>query len=275
MGKESFLLHKVERSSGKREKENRDPAYCDENWLNRIKTEVGDTWKLKISNLKKILKGILDYNHELKKTSELNEALSAKEEIAQRCHELDMQKEYEKMKSQREMEEKCVVSAWYNMKLYLKKGAALRVRQSPHLDPPEAGGGQRSPCRSVPGGGDRPGLQAAAPAGLELWHLQPAPSGGATGNPDAAAGLPSASAAAEGHPRNAWGNLPYADSIAKAVESSAEKRLPLRHICGGGSRAGPASEMKATATALRAGRLVWCTAGLLWRQKKPRDRHGT
>ncbi|XP_025778060.1 protein Hook homolog 3 [Puma concolor] len=158
----------------------RDPAYFDENWLNRIKTEVGDNWRLKISNLKKILKGILDYNHEIlgqqindftlpdvnligehsdaaelgrmlqlilgcavnceqkqeyiqaimmmeesvqhvvmtaiqelmskespvsagndayvdldrqlkKTTEELNEALSAKEEIAQRCHELDMQ----------------------------------------------------------------------------------------------------------------------------------------------------------------------------------------
>uniref|UniRef100_A0A8C9AUX8 Protein Hook homolog 3 n=1 Tax=Prolemur simus TaxID=1328070 RepID=A0A8C9AUX8_PROSS len=42
-----------------------DPAYFDENWLNRIKTEVGDNWRLKISNLKKILKGILDYNHEV------------------------------------------------------------------------------------------------------------------------------------------------------------------------------------------------------------------
>ncbi|XP_045444793.1 protein Hook homolog 3 isoform X4 [Pipistrellus kuhlii] len=157
-----------------------DPVYFDENWLNRIKSEVGDNWRLKISNLKKILKGILDYNHEIlgqqindftlpdvnligehsdaaelgrmlqlilgcavnceqkqeyiqaimmmeesvqhvvmtaiqelmskespvsagndayvdldrqlkKTTEELNEALSAKEEIAQRCHELDMQ----------------------------------------------------------------------------------------------------------------------------------------------------------------------------------------
>ncbi|XP_030326317.1 protein Hook homolog 3 isoform X2 [Strigops habroptila] len=42
-----------------------DPAYFDENWLNRIKTEVGDNWRLKVSNLKKILKGILDYNHEI------------------------------------------------------------------------------------------------------------------------------------------------------------------------------------------------------------------
>ncbi|OXB55370.1 hypothetical protein ASZ78_002439 [Callipepla squamata] len=41
-----------------------DPVYFDENWLNRIKTEVGDNWRLKVSNLKKILKGILDYNHE-------------------------------------------------------------------------------------------------------------------------------------------------------------------------------------------------------------------
>ncbi|XP_075267514.1 protein Hook homolog 3 isoform X4 [Opisthocomus hoazin] len=157
-----------------------DPAYFDENWLNRIKTEVGDNWRLKVSNLKKVLKGILDYNHEIlgqqindftlpdvnligehadaaelgrmlqlilgcavnceqkqeyiqtimmmeesvqhvvmtaiqelmskespvslgndayidldrqlkKTTEELNEALATKEEIAQRCHELDMQ----------------------------------------------------------------------------------------------------------------------------------------------------------------------------------------
>ncbi|XP_023799517.1 protein Hook homolog 3 isoform X1 [Cyanistes caeruleus] len=157
-----------------------DPVYFDENWLNRIKTEVGDNWRLKVSNLKKILKGILDYNHEIlgqqindftlpdvnligehadaaelgrmlqlilgcavnceqkqeyiqtimmmeesvqhvvmtaiqelmskespvsvgndayvdldrqlkKTTEELNEALATKEEIAQRCHELDMQ----------------------------------------------------------------------------------------------------------------------------------------------------------------------------------------
>ncbi|XP_018418872.1 PREDICTED: protein Hook homolog 3 isoform X1 [Nanorana parkeri] len=157
-----------------------DAAYFDENWLNRIKTDVGDNWRLKTSNLKKILKGILDYNHEIlghqindftppdvnlvgehsdaselgrmlqlilgcavkceqkqeyiqtimmmeesvqhmvmtaiqelmsketpvsigtdayaeldrqlkKITEELNEALAAKEEIAQRCHELDMQ----------------------------------------------------------------------------------------------------------------------------------------------------------------------------------------
>uniref|UniRef100_A0A7M4F9K6 Hook microtubule tethering protein 3 n=1 Tax=Crocodylus porosus TaxID=8502 RepID=A0A7M4F9K6_CROPO len=157
-----------------------DPTYFDENWLNRIKTEVGDNWRLKVSNLKKILKGILDYNHEIlgqqindftlpdvnligehsdtaelgrmlqlilgcavnceqkqeyiqtimmmeesvqhvvmtaiqelmskespvsvgndayvdldrqlkKTTEELNEALATKEEIAQRCHELDMQ----------------------------------------------------------------------------------------------------------------------------------------------------------------------------------------
>uniref|UniRef100_A0AAZ3QM45 Calponin-homology (CH) domain-containing protein n=1 Tax=Oncorhynchus tshawytscha TaxID=74940 RepID=A0AAZ3QM45_ONCTS len=32
---------------------------------NRIKPEVGDNWRLKISNLKKVLKGILDYNQEV------------------------------------------------------------------------------------------------------------------------------------------------------------------------------------------------------------------
>ncbi|XP_030639800.1 protein Hook homolog 3 [Chanos chanos] len=157
-----------------------DIVYFNDSWISRIKSEVGDNWRLKISNLKKILKGILDYNHEvlgqqindftlpdvsligehsdaaelgrmlqlilgcavnceqkqeyiqtimmmeesvqhvvmtaiqelmsketpvspgndsyvdldrqLKKTvEELNEALATKEEIAQRCHELDMQ----------------------------------------------------------------------------------------------------------------------------------------------------------------------------------------
>nr|XP_055054039.1 protein Hook homolog 3 isoform X1 [Misgurnus anguillicaudatus] len=157
-----------------------DGMYFTDAWIARIKADVGDNWRLKISNLKKILKGILDYNHEvlgqqmndftlpdvsligehsdaaelgrmlqlilgcavnceqkqeyiqtimmmeesvqhvvmtaiqelmsketpvsagsdsyidldrqLKKTVEdLNEALSTKEEIAQRCHELDMQ----------------------------------------------------------------------------------------------------------------------------------------------------------------------------------------
>ncbi|XP_038648527.1 protein Hook homolog 3 isoform X10 [Scyliorhinus canicula] len=157
-----------------------DQSWFDDTWMSRIKTEVGDNWRLRVSNLKKILKGILDYYHEvlgqqitdfplpdvnligehsdaaelgrmlqlilgcavnceqkqeqiqtimmmeesvqhvvmaaiqelmsketpasvgndayldldrqLKKiTEELNEALAAKEEISQRCHELDMQ----------------------------------------------------------------------------------------------------------------------------------------------------------------------------------------
>ncbi|KAI5947565.1 Forkhead box protein O1 [Manis javanica] len=56
--------------------------------------------------------------------------------------------------------------------------------------------------------------------------------------------------------RSAWGSLSPADRIAKASEGSAEKRLPLPRICGGASRAGPASGVKATATALRAGRTL-------------------
>ncbi|XP_078260298.1 protein Hook homolog 3 isoform X1 [Rhinoraja longicauda] len=157
-----------------------DQSWFDDTWINRIKSEVGDNWRLKVSNLKKILKGILDYYHEVlgqqitdfplpdvnligehsdaaelgrmlqlilgcavnceqkqeqiqtimvmeesvqhvvmaaiqelmsketpasigndayldldrqlkKTTEELNEALAAKEEISQRCHELDMQ----------------------------------------------------------------------------------------------------------------------------------------------------------------------------------------
>uniref|UniRef100_A0A8C6VA61 Protein Hook homolog 3 n=1 Tax=Neogobius melanostomus TaxID=47308 RepID=A0A8C6VA61_9GOBI len=135
-----------------------DSQYFNDAWISRIKPEVGDNWRLKISNLKKILKGILDYNQEIlgqlindfrlpdvnligehsdaaelgrmlqlilgcavsceqkqeyiqtimsmeesvqhvvmtaiqevQQQQELNEALNTKEEISQRCRELDMQ----------------------------------------------------------------------------------------------------------------------------------------------------------------------------------------
>ncbi|XP_072552250.1 protein Hook homolog 3 isoform X1 [Salminus brasiliensis] len=42
-----------------------DAVYFSDVWISRIKSEVGDNWRLKISNLKKILKGILDYNREI------------------------------------------------------------------------------------------------------------------------------------------------------------------------------------------------------------------
>nr|XP_046232000.1 protein Hook homolog 3 isoform X2 [Scatophagus argus] len=42
-----------------------DVVYFNDAWISRIKPEVGDNWRLKISNLKKILKGILDYNQEI------------------------------------------------------------------------------------------------------------------------------------------------------------------------------------------------------------------
>ncbi|XP_037389563.1 protein Hook homolog 3 isoform X5 [Pygocentrus nattereri] len=42
-----------------------DGVYFSDSWISRIKSEVGDNWRLKISNLKKILKGILDYNREI------------------------------------------------------------------------------------------------------------------------------------------------------------------------------------------------------------------
>ncbi|XP_051751732.1 protein Hook homolog 3 isoform X3 [Ctenopharyngodon idella] len=42
-----------------------DVIYFTDAWISRIKADVGDNWRLKISNLKKILKGILDYNHEI------------------------------------------------------------------------------------------------------------------------------------------------------------------------------------------------------------------
>uniref|UniRef100_A0A7N6FA89 Protein Hook homolog 3 n=1 Tax=Anabas testudineus TaxID=64144 RepID=A0A7N6FA89_ANATE len=133
-----------------------DVVYFNDAWISRIKPEVGDNWRLKVSNLKKILKGILDYNQEIlgqhindftlpdvnligehsdaaelgrmlqlilgcavnceqkqeyiqtimmmeesvqhvvmtaiqETVEELNDALATKEEIAQRCRELDMQ----------------------------------------------------------------------------------------------------------------------------------------------------------------------------------------
>ncbi|KAM8827607.1 protein Hook homolog 3 isoform 3-T3 [Spinachia spinachia] len=42
-----------------------DAVYFDDVWISRVKSEVGDNWRLKISNLKKVLKGILDYNQEI------------------------------------------------------------------------------------------------------------------------------------------------------------------------------------------------------------------
>ncbi|XP_064625842.1 protein Hook homolog 3-like [Lineus longissimus] len=37
------------------------PDFFDQSWMSKIKTDAGNNWRLKVSNLKKILKGILDY----------------------------------------------------------------------------------------------------------------------------------------------------------------------------------------------------------------------
>ncbi|XP_061603761.1 protein Hook homolog 3 isoform X3 [Phyllopteryx taeniolatus] len=42
-----------------------DEVYFNDSWISRIKPDVGDNWRLKVSNLKKILKGVLDYNQEI------------------------------------------------------------------------------------------------------------------------------------------------------------------------------------------------------------------
>ncbi|XP_033951308.1 protein Hook homolog 3 isoform X2 [Pseudochaenichthys georgianus] len=42
-----------------------DAVYFNDAWLSRVKPEVGDNWRLKISNLKKVLKGILEFNQEI------------------------------------------------------------------------------------------------------------------------------------------------------------------------------------------------------------------
>nr|KAG8594961.1 hypothetical protein GDO81_001378 [Engystomops pustulosus] len=216
-----------------------DPSYFDENWLNRIKTDVGDNWRLKISNLKKILKGILDYNHEIlghqindftlpdvtlvgehsdaselgrmlqlilgcavkceqkqeyiqtimmmeesvqhvvmtaiqelmsketpvsigtdafaeldkqfkKTTEELNDALAAKEEIAQRCHELDMQvfsiqEERDKLRYEcNELEERVAALQEEKSSLLAENQVLLeRLNQSDSLEDPNSPAGRR------------------------------------------------------------------------------------------------------------------------------------
>uniref|UniRef100_A0A3B4YUV7 Hook microtubule tethering protein 2 n=1 Tax=Seriola lalandi dorsalis TaxID=1841481 RepID=A0A3B4YUV7_SERLL len=43
----------------------RDPSWFNETWLGRIKEESGANWRLKVSNLKKILKSMLEYYHDV------------------------------------------------------------------------------------------------------------------------------------------------------------------------------------------------------------------
>ncbi|KAM6956895.1 protein Hook homolog 2 [Aplochiton taeniatus] len=42
-----------------------DPSWFNETWLSRIKEESGDNWRLKVSNLKKILQSVLEYYHDV------------------------------------------------------------------------------------------------------------------------------------------------------------------------------------------------------------------
>ncbi|KAK6308951.1 hypothetical protein J4Q44_G00204140 [Coregonus suidteri] len=42
-----------------------DPAWFSESWLGRIKEDVGDNWRLKMNNLKKILQMMVDYYNEV------------------------------------------------------------------------------------------------------------------------------------------------------------------------------------------------------------------
>ncbi|XP_075998931.1 protein Hook homolog 2 [Genypterus blacodes] len=42
-----------------------DPSWFNETWLGRIKEESGANWRLKVSNLKKILKSMLEYYHDM------------------------------------------------------------------------------------------------------------------------------------------------------------------------------------------------------------------
>ncbi|XP_015904868.1 protein Hook homolog 3 isoform X2 [Parasteatoda tepidariorum] len=44
---------------------NIDQEFFDDGWLAKIKTDAGSNWRLKVSNLKKVLKGVLDYYNEI------------------------------------------------------------------------------------------------------------------------------------------------------------------------------------------------------------------
>ncbi|XP_034271091.1 protein Hook homolog 1 [Pantherophis guttatus] len=48
----AYVLHEI------------DPAWFDKAWLSRIKEDAGESWRIKASNLKKVLQGIMDYYHE-------------------------------------------------------------------------------------------------------------------------------------------------------------------------------------------------------------------
>ncbi|XP_036421935.1 protein Hook homolog 2-like isoform X2 [Colossoma macropomum] len=49
----AHVLHKI------------DPSWFNETWLGRIKEESGDNWRLKVSNLKKILQSMMEYYHDV------------------------------------------------------------------------------------------------------------------------------------------------------------------------------------------------------------------
>ncbi|KAF4080748.1 hypothetical protein AMELA_G00174830 [Ameiurus melas] len=49
----AHVLHKI------------DPSWFNEAWVGRIKEETGDNWRIKVSNLKKILQSMLEYYHDV------------------------------------------------------------------------------------------------------------------------------------------------------------------------------------------------------------------
>ncbi|ETE67464.1 Protein Hook-like 1 [Ophiophagus hannah] len=61
---DSLILWIFLGSSGRKSWKIIDPAWFDKTWLSRIKADAGDSWRIKASNLKKVLQGIMDYYHE-------------------------------------------------------------------------------------------------------------------------------------------------------------------------------------------------------------------
>uniref|UniRef100_A0A8C9VG34 Hook microtubule tethering protein 2 n=1 Tax=Scleropages formosus TaxID=113540 RepID=A0A8C9VG34_SCLFO len=57
-----------------------DPSWFNETWLGRIKEESSTNWRLKVSNLKKILQSVLEYYHDLEDLGHLRRQVRQLEE---------------------------------------------------------------------------------------------------------------------------------------------------------------------------------------------------
>ncbi|XP_056132432.1 protein Hook homolog 1 [Lampris incognitus] len=67
-----------------------DPAWFNDGWLSRIKTDVGDNWRLKMNNLKKILQRMVDYYNEFLAQQISDFPLPDLARVAEHCDPLEL-----------------------------------------------------------------------------------------------------------------------------------------------------------------------------------------